>query len=216
MKSYLSVYSAATYEKVIERSRFIVNCAHAENEEEARAFVSGVRAVHPLATHNCYAFVADKVGNLMRFSDDGEPQGTAGMPILDVLKNRKLFETAVVVTRYFGGIKLGAGGLVRAYSSSAAEAIARAEIREYGVCREIYAAVGYENFDALKKFFLLRGVGMKDIVYTDKVSVTAAVREEDAAEFSASLVDFMSGKVQVTQGSDYWHPFMPGSRGAQR
>ena len=119
MKNYLSVYSAATYEKVIERSRFIANCAHVQDEEEAKAFVAKIRAEHSLATHNCYAFVADKTGNLMRFSDDGEPQGTAGMPILDVLKNKKLFETAVVVTRYFGGVKLGAGGLVRAYTAIA-------------------------------------------------------------------------------------------------
>ena len=119
MKNYLSVFSAVTYEKVIERSRFIANCAHVQDEEEAKAFVAKIRAEHSLATHNCYAFVADKTGNLMRFSDDGEPQGTAGMPILDVLKNKKLFETAVVVTRYFGGGKLGAGGLVRAYSGTA-------------------------------------------------------------------------------------------------
>ena len=119
--SYLSVFSPCTYEKVIERSRFIANCAHAESEEQARAFIAGIRAEHSLATHNCFAFVADKVGNLMRFSDDGEPQGTAGMPMLEVLKNKKLFETVAVVTRYFGGIKLGAGGLVRAYAGAAAE-----------------------------------------------------------------------------------------------
>ena len=137
MKSYLSVYSATTYEKVIERSRFIANCAHVESEEEAKAFLAKIRAEHSLATHNCYAFVADKAGNLMRFSDDGEPQGTAGMPILDVLKNKKLFETAVVVTRYFGGIKLGTSGLIVASREAAAEAIAANEIVERQVEDEV-------------------------------------------------------------------------------
>ena len=207
MKSYLSVYSATTYEKVIERSRFIANCAHAESEEEAKAFIAKVRAEHSLATHNCYAFVADTVGNLMRFSDDGEPQGTAGIPILDVLKNKKLFQTAVVVTRYFGGIKLGAGGLVRAYSGTAAEALAAAELREYKVCRELFCTVGYENFDALKKFLTSGGADVKDIAYADKITVAVAVEENDAKAFSSALSDFMAGRIVLREGKSYWFPF---------
>ena len=135
--SYLSVAKPSLYEKVIEKSRFLTYVAHTEDEAAARAFLAEVRAQHPLATHVCYAFVADRIGNLMRFSDDGEPQGTAGMPILGVIRARKLFETGVAVVRYFGGIKLGAGGLTRAYSSSAAEALERAEICEYAVCVEV-------------------------------------------------------------------------------
>ena len=107
---------------------------HVESEEEVRAFLARVRTEFPDATHHCYAFVADTLGNLMRFSDDGEPQGTAGMPILDALRGKKLYQTAVVVTRYFGGVKLGAGGLVRAYSGAASECldgeIGRASCRE--------------------------------------------------------------------------------------
>lgn len=208
MKNYLSVYSAATYEKVIERSRFIANCAHAESEEEAKAFVAAIRAEYSLATHNCYAFVADDAGNLMRFSDDGEPQGTAGMPILEVLKSKKLFQTAVVVTRYFGGVKLGAGGLVRAYSGTAAEALAAADIREYKMCRELFIGVGYENYDALKKFLSAGGCDVKDVSYTDAVTVTAAVQEDDAAAFASALSDHMAGRVQIRQGTSYRFPFL--------
>ena len=124
-----TVYAPHESEKIIEKSRFLTYSTHVESEEEARAFLSGVRKAHSLATHVCYAFIADKIGNLQRFSDDGEPQGTAGVPILEVLKNKKLFETAVAVVRYFGGVKLGAGGLVRAYSSCAAENLDGAEIR---------------------------------------------------------------------------------------
>lgn len=207
MKSYLSVYAATTYEKVIERSRFIANCAHTESEEEARAFVAKVRSEHSLATHNCYAFVADKAGNLLRFSDDGEPQGTAGMPILEVLKNKKLFETAVVVTRYFGGIKLGAGGLVRAYSGTAAEALALADVREYTPCREVSFTVGYENFDALKKFLSHSDCTVKDTQYSDKVRVCAAVKAADAARFISAARDFMAGRADAEEGEEYLFPF---------
>ena len=205
--SYLSVSAPYTYEKVIERSRFIANCAHSESEEEARAFVARIRSEHSLATHNCFAFVADRTGNLMRFSDDGEPQGTAGMPILDVLKNKKLFETAVVITRYFGGIKLGAGGLVRAYAGTAAEALALADVRVYKVCRELFLCAGYENFDALKKFLSKSGCDVKDTVYADGVTVTVAVTEEEAKAFCAALSDFMSGRVKISEGASYWFPF---------
>ena len=207
MKSYLSVYAATTYEKVIERSRFIANCAHVSGEEEGKAFVAKIRAEHSLATHNCYAFVADKAGNLLRFSDDGEPQGTAGMPILDVLKNKKLFETAVVVTRYFGGIKLGAGGLVRAYAGTAAEALAGADIRAYTMCREIIVSVGYEHFDALKKFLEHGDADVKGTDYTDRVTVTVAVEAEKAGAFCAALTDRMAGRAAVKEGASYWFPF---------
>ncbi len=207
MKSYLSVYAATTYEKVIERSRFIANCAHVSGEEEGKAFVAKIRAEHSLATHNCYAFVADKAGNLLRFSDDGEPQGTAGMPILDVLKNKKLFETAVVVTRYFGGIKLGAGGLVRAYAGTAAEALAGADIRAYTMCREIIVSVGYEHFDALKKFLEHGDADVKGTDYTDRVTVTVAVEAEKAEAFCTALTDRMAGRAAVKEGASYWFPF---------
>ena len=205
--SYLSVFSPCTYEKVIERSRFIANCAHAESEEQARAFIAGIRAEHSLATHNCFAFVADRKGNLLRFSDDGEPQGTAGMPMLEVLKNKKLFETVAVVTRYFGGIKLGAGGLVRAYAGTVSEALAQADIREYTPCRELMLTVAYENFDALKKFLSSHECTVKDTDYAEKVCVLAAVKAENAPAFAAALTDHMAGRVAVEEGEEYLFPF---------
>ena len=118
---YLSVSGEVVTVKIIEKSRFITTSRHVEGEEQAKAFIEETSAKYSDATHNCYAYICDKYGNFLRFSDNGEPQGTAGMPMLEVIKNKKLFETAVVVTRYFGGIKLGAGGLVRAYSGCVAE-----------------------------------------------------------------------------------------------
>ena len=98
-KEIKTVYSAHESEKIIEKSRFITYATHVESEEEARAFIAEIRKKHSLATHVCFAFIADKLGNLCRFSDDGEPQGTAGMPILEVLKNKGLYETAVATRK---------------------------------------------------------------------------------------------------------------------
>ena len=205
--SYKSVAAPFCHEKVIERSRFLAYTAHVAGEEEARAFLAGVRAEHQLATHVCYAFVADAVGNLQRFSDDGEPQGTAGMPILEVIRSKKLFETAVVVTRYFGGIKLGAGGLVRAYAGAAADVLAGADIRAFTPCRDLRLTVGYEHYDALRRYLSARDCTVKDTQYTDKVSVVAAVRAADAASFAAGAVDFLGGRVACSEGEEYLFPF---------
>ena len=207
MHGYHSVFTESECEKVIERSRFIARCAHAEGEEQARAFVARVRAQHSLATHNCFAFVADKEGNLLRFSDDGEPQGTAGMPILEVIRSKKLFETTVVVTRYFGGIKLGAGGLVRAYAGAAADVLAAADIRAFTPCRDISLTVGYEHYDAIRRYLSARDCSVKDTQYTDKVCVVAAVRSAEAAAFAAGAVDFMGGRVSCAEGEEYHFPF---------
>ena len=127
---YRSVAGEYTAERVIEKSRFISYVAHAAGEEEARAFLDRVRKEHPLATHVCWAYISDRIGNLQRFSDDGEPQGTAGMPILGVLKAQELRETAVAVVRYFGGIKLGTSGLIVAYRTAASEALTNAKREE--------------------------------------------------------------------------------------
>ena len=136
MQQYLSICGETVTQKVIEKSRFITTSRHVEGEEQAKAFVEEIRGKYPDATHNCSAYICDELGNFLRFSDDGEPQGTAGMPMLEVIKNKKLYQTAVVVTRYFGGIKLGAGGLVRAYSGSAAENLDVAQKVLYQTCSE--------------------------------------------------------------------------------
>ena len=150
---YLSVSGEVVTVKIIEKSRFITTSRHVEGEEQAKAFVEEISAKYSDATHNCYAYICDKYGNFLKFSDNGEPQGTAGMPMLEVIKNKKLFETAVVVTRYFGGIKLGAGGLVRAYSGCVAENLDKAQKVEYVPCTESLYSVGYTLADTASRFF---------------------------------------------------------------
>ena len=200
----MTVHGRTESEKIIEKSRFLTYSQHVESEEEARAFIAEIRGMHPFATHCCFAFVADKVGNLQRFSDDGEPQGTAGMPILDVLKNKKLFETAVAVVRYFGGIKLGAGGLVRAYSSSASENLAVADIRSLEMCTEFAVEVDYTGIDSVQKYFSSHTCTPLTSDYGAKVLFTVAVKKVDAEAFSSGLVDYMQGRVEIESvGEDY-------------
>lgn len=207
MSGILSVYERYRCEKVIEKSRFITTCTHIESEEEARAFIAEIRSEFSDATHNCFAFVADKTGNLMRFSDDGEPQGTAGLPILDVIKSKKLFQTAVVVTRYFGGVKLGAGGLVRAYSGCAAECVDKAQKRLYELCAEFIIIVGYELADAVKKFISVNDCMLLDTEYSDKVKFKIAVKAKYGAEFCDKLTDFSAGRAEFKKTSEYYFPF---------
>ena len=206
-KSVLTVYAPHESEKIIEKSRFLTYCAHVESEEQARAFLAGVRSNHTLATHVCYAFIADKTGNLQRFSDDGEPQGTAGVPILDVLKNKKLFETAVAVVRYFGGVKLGAGGLVRAYASCTAENLDGADVRSLEKCAEYTIEVEYTGVDRLQKYLSTHTCSLLSTDYGEKVRFLIAVKKTEEKAFLDGLVDAMQGRVEVKRGEEYYAPF---------
>lgn len=206
-KSVRTVFAPYESEKIIEKSRFITYATHVETEDEARAFVAEIRKRHSLATHVCYAFIADKTGNLQRFSDDGEPQGTAGVPMLEVLKNKKLFETAVAVVRYFGGVKLGAGGLVRAYSSCVAECLDGADIRVLEVCVEYLISVDYTGIDGVQKYVDSQGCSILSTDYNEKVRFLVAVKKTAEEAFLQGLVDYMQGRVQTERGGEYYAPF---------
>lgn len=207
MEKYFSVSGEKVTEKVIEKSRFITTSRHIEGEEEAKAFVAEISAKYADATHNCYAYICDSLGNFLRFSDNGEPQGTAGMPILEVIKNKKLFETAVVVTRYFGGIKLGAGGLVRAYSGCAAENLESAQKVLYEKCAESKYVVDYSGVDAAIRFFGETGADVISTEYLNEVVFTVAVKCGEEEEFNKSLVNRLNGKVKIRKVREYFFPF---------
>lgn len=174
MNKYLTVNNNCESEITIQRSRFITFVFHIENEDEAVDKLKELRKKYFDATHVCYAYIADEAGNKIKFSDDGEPSGTAGQPILEVIKARDLKFTLVAVVRYFGGIKLGAGGLTRAYSSSAARALNDAEIAEY-ILSDVYRV--NMDFAFLKKFEksianILCKIILKE--YNSNVTVTIA------------------------------------------
>ena len=206
-KAVRTVHARHESEKMIEKSRFLTYSCHVESEEEARAFVAEIRKMHSLATHVCFAFVADKTGNLQRFSDDGEPQGTAGVPMLEVLKARGLKETAVAVVRYFGGVKLGAGGLVRAYSSCVSENLDGAEICVLDVCAEYAIYAEYTGVDGVQKYLSTHTCSLLSTDYGEKVRFLVAVKKTEEEAFFAGLVDYMQGKVRLERTGEYYLPF---------
>lgn len=207
LEKYSSVSGETQTEKVIEKSRFITTSSHVCGEEEAKAFVERIRANYHDATHNCYAYVCDNLGNFLRFSDDGEPQGTAGMPMLEVLKSNKLFEVAVVVTRYFGGVKLGAGGLVRAYSGCVAENLNAAQKVIYEPCAESNYTIDYPLADSAIRFFGEFGANVLKCEYLNEVTFTVAVRKSEEQNFTAELLNRLCGKVKIQKIKEYFFPF---------
>jgi len=207
IEKYLSVADETKTEKTIEKSRFITTSRHVENEEEAKAFIAEVSEKYSDATHNCYAYICDKAGNFLRFSDDGEPQGTAGMPILEVLKSKRLAETAVVVTRYFGGIKLGAGGLVRAYSGCAAENLDAAQKVRYETCSELKVTVGYSSVDTALRFFGEASADVLKTEYLNEAVFIVAVKKAEEEAFRSTLINRLCGKVKIENLREYFFPF---------
>lgn len=204
---YLSVNGECRTRKTIEKSQFITTARHISSEEEAQKFIAEMRKKYADATHNCYAYVADRLGNCLRFSDDGEPSGTAGMPILDVIRNKKLYETAVVVTRYFGGIKLGAGGLVRAYSGCASENLDATQKVLYEMCSQSEYTVAYQSVDLFFRFFSEKSADIIESRYENDVTFVVAVKKSQEQEINLSLINRLNGKVTIKKLKEYYFPF---------
>jgi uncharacterized YigZ family protein len=196
-KSILTVHGRTETEKIIEKSRFLTYSQHVESEEEARAFIAEIRGMHPFATHCCFGFVADKIGNLQRFSDDGEPQGTAGMPTLDAIRKSGACDVCVVVTRYFGGILLGAGGLVRAYSKAAAEAVTAAGIVTYESFAQLGFTCTYSDYPKISNELPKFGAIVDSVDFAADVEVKFAVREEKQGDVCRKIAETTAGRVEV-------------------
>lgn len=192
----------------IKRSEFIGKLVKVNSEEEAKSFINAVKKEHSLATHNCYAYIVFDDGvERVRYSDDGEPQGTAGLPILNVLKNKGFFNVAVVVTRYFGGVKLGAGGLVRAYSEAAAGACNNAKVTKCVLCTKFKVDFSYENYKIFSNFRMPKYSKNLSVEYSDKVTILFAVRKEDGDGFVSSFEDFYNKRQAIERLNDIIYEF---------
>jgi len=152
LENYKTIATTGSHEKDIKKSRFIAHIAQTNSEDEAKAFIQQVREQESGATHNCTAFIVMENVLIERMSDDGEPSGTAGSPILNVLQQQELQNVTVVVTRYFGGIKLGAGGLIRAYSSTTAEAVKEIGLVENRIQQGFELSIPYHMFDKFENY----------------------------------------------------------------
>ncbi len=197
MKTYRYVDGEYEIRSEIKRSLFIATVKGEVDAEGAEEFVKTVRKRYPDATHNCYAYISDELGNCTRFSDDGEPGGTAGQPILDVLRKQGLVRTAIVVTRYFGGIKLGAGGLVGAYSGAAAEAVGNAAISRNTECGEIEICAGYSDFAVIEKYIRKAVCSIKEIEYGDNVIASIYVPTDLIKAFSDDVKELSGARANV-------------------
>lgn len=187
----------------IKRSEFICQIKHVETEDQAKDFIAERKKLHSLATHNCYAYRVNDCGvERSRYSDDGEPQGTAGLPILNVLKNKEFVNVVAVVTRYFGGIKLGGGGLVRAYSEACAGAAAIAAVLECVPCAEFRIEFSYENYKKFSAFRLPKKSVIRSTEYSDKVTVILAVDSSLADSFVTEFEGFYCKRQPISRLSD--------------
>lgn len=202
MKSYRFIDGEYEVKIEIKRSIFIATVKGELNADEAEEFVKSVRKKYPDATHNCYAYVGDELGNITRFSDDGEPSGTAGQPILDVLRKQNIVKSAIVVTRYFGGIKLGAGGLVGAYSDTASKGVKAGVISQKVLCNCIAIKADYPTFAILDKYIRKSGAVVGGVEYGQDVECKVFVPEDDVEAFVASLRELSGGKADVTATGD--------------
>lgn len=196
----LSKYETA--EILEKKSRFIADAAPVQTEAEALAFIAGIKSRYPDARHHVYAYsVREGDTQFIRYSDDGEPQGTGGLPVLDVLKKKQIENAVVVVTRYFGGILLGAPGLTRAYSGSAAEVVAKSGIAEIFACRKLTVTVSYSDTGRIQNLLstLTKQVRMKEEppLFTHEVCFPIYVYVEQVAQVRDTIIDSTDARAVI-------------------
>ncbi|UOQ85160.1 YigZ family protein [Gracilibacillus salinarum] len=202
LNQYYTVKQEGIDEQSIQKSRFIGYVKRVESEEDAQQFIQSIKKKHADATHNCSAYMIGEHDQIQKANDDGEPSGTAGVPILEVLKKRELKDTAIVITRYFGGIKLGAGGLIRAYASTTTLAINTTGIVERKRMKQFFLKVDYTLLGKLENELRQSDYLLEEIQYLDNVTfhVRVLIGEEDS--FTGWITDLTSGNAEVTEGND--------------
>ena len=204
---YRTIAREASDEVIIQKSRFIGHACPCATEEDALAFLRRMREEYRDATHNCYAYVIGANQGIMRYSDDGEPTGTAGLPMMEVLKKREIVNCAVVVTRYFGGILLGAGGLVRAYTQGCAIALEAAGPVIMERTRGLYCEVPYPVWDSLRHALETETARMDQIEYSDRISFRLLMKEEDAEAMLERLNNVTGRKLEVVLSEESYEPW---------
>lgn len=204
LEQYRTVRGAGNKEIVIRKSRFIGHIQPVQIEEEAVAFIERIKKEHWNATHNCSAYMIGERDEIQKQSDDGEPSGTAGKPILEVIRNQKLKNVAIVVTRYFGGILLGAGGLIRAYSDGAVAAIEAGDAITRVLHREVFVELDYTWLGKVENELRNRSIRTGETMFTDKVTLTCLPLAGDAESFSNWITDLTQGQSLVSEGEQLY------------
>lgn len=210
LEQYNTIYEGGEGEIIEKKSRFIATVKLVKTEEEALSFIEEMRKKYWNATHNCYAYVIGERKETMRCSDDGEPSGTAGKPMLDVLLGEDLYNTAVVVTRYFGGTLLGTGGLVRAYSKAVQEGLACSRIitKHHGILLEI--GTDYNGVGKLQYLFGQRGIPITDSRYTEDVKLQVLVPKSEENAVKKAVTEATSARASITDLKELYYASLEG------
>lgn len=205
MIDYKGVIEIATSEYVVSRSRFIATIKRVTSYDEANEFVESISKKFSDATHNCYAYIVNPEKTEMKFSDDKEPQGTAGLPILEVLKKKDIACTAIVVTRYFGGVKLGTGGLVSAYTKAALLALEVAKVGEYKYSHYNSINIDYSIKNKVENIIFSLGGDILDICYSDTINIKYASPIGIKDDLSNKLLAITSGQIKINEEKKEYH-----------
>jgi len=204
---YKTLKQAAQDEFIVNKSRFIGYASPCQTEEEALAFLRKIREKHKDATHNCYAYVIGENAGIMRYSDDGEPGGTAGLPMMEVLKSRGVVNCCVVVTRYFGGVLLGAGGLVRAYAKGCAIALNAAQVVRMIPSKRILLDVPYPLWDRVNHNLKSLPVILEKTEFAASVEATLLIRQEDMDEVTQKIAALTDAKADWLEMDELFYPW---------
>lgn len=204
MSNYKTLHKFGVDEYIVEKSTFIGYAKPIKTEEEAIEFVNEIKKKHKDATHNVWAYTVGENMNIQRYSDDGEPQGTAGIPTLEVIKKEDLRDVVVVVTRYFGGIKLGAGGLVRAYTKGAKVGIEAGIVIEKVKYTEVKIKIEYTQLGRIQNEIMNLGFKVKDTIYSEDVEIIVYSKTEDVHSLTDRMIDITSGTADVSIGDEYY------------
>ena len=210
MKPYRTVLKAAGDEQIIQRSRFIGDASPAASAEEALAFLEAVRARHRDATHHCYAYIIGQNAGIMRYSDDGEPSGTAGLPIIEVMKARGVVDCCVVVTRYFGGVLLGAGGLTRAYAHTCAIALDAAGVCVMHPTETWLVEVPYALWDRVRHELAGLPARLESTEFTSAVAFEFSVKAQDSQRVRDCLARVTDGRAEMLLEGERHSPWLEG------
>ncbi len=193
MESYTTVLKAGIFEYEDRKSRFIAEASPVKTEAEALDFIAKIKKKYPDANHHVYAYVL-KENSIMRFSDDREPQGTAGMPVLDAIRKNECVDTVIAVVRYFGGTLLGTGGLVRAYGGAAVGALKDAEIITYDLYTQYVLPFSYSDYQKLISVLDASEFRIKNTEYSDTVVVTGSIKSSESEAFERKITELSSGR----------------------
>jgi len=198
MSHYYTVKQSGSHEVIIQKSRFIGHIARAETEADAQAFIQSIQKKHHNATHNCFAYIIGEQDQHQKANDDGEPSGTAGIPMLEVLKRLSLKNTVVVITRYFGGVKLGAGGLIRAYSSVTSETVKAIGVVQRERMQGYRVLIEYPLLGKVQNFLTESNYLIEHIEYLENVQLDVYVPIEQTEQFNSEIIDVTNGDVTLS------------------